>query len=380
MPRSQRIAAKGLSLGLALLGLSSPMALAQSTAAKPARPVEEVATIGQGGRPTPGGLVPAAMIKASARAIGTPSPGLRMTLDGSASSGARNWVRWIQTQGPKATIDDPTRAEAHFIVPADSKVLAFVLVVGDRTGVDAQGVTIEVEDPASDSDERDLKADAGDDQPGKVGRRVILNGTRSEPKGRIKFRWLQAGGPKVVLNANDGATCSFVPTTPGTYQFALLVASEGGLLSEPSVVTIDVAGSGRASAGSTEARTMALDELARVSLSSIDGGPRYADELSRAFDAVADRMDGFKTYSDAIDETTKRLDAVVPRDKDRRAIWVEQLFSPLMLKVATGMRVEGLDLSQRENQGKPMTRPQKARLAEQFRYTAAGLRSARTIR
>lgn len=382
MPRSSSAIARGLILGVSIAASSPLAALAQDPAEKPARAVEGVATAGQGRRPAPGGLVPAVMVKASARVEGTASPGLRMTLDGSASSGGRTWYRWVQTQGPKATIDDPNKAEAHFIVPADAAMLGFVLVVGDKTGVDAQAVLIEVEDPETGADDSAIKPDAGDDQTGKVGRRVVLNGTRSEPKGRVRFRWLQAGGPKAALNATDGPTCSFVPTAPGSYQFALVIATGGGLMSEPSLVKVDVTGSGTGSgrAEATEAKSMAIDELARVSLASIEGGPKFADDLSRAFDAVADRMDGFKSYLDAIGETTRRLDAVVPRDKDRRAAWADQLFNPVMAKVAAGMRSEGLDLSLPESQGKPMTRPQKARLAEQFRYTAAGLRASKTLR
>ena len=77
---------------------------------------------------------------------------------------------------------------------------------------------------------------------------------------------------------------------------------------------------------------------------------------------------------------TRRLDAIVPRDKERRAVWVDQLFNPLMTQVIAGLKGEGLDLTQPEAPAKPMTRTQKARLAEQLRYTAAGLRASRTLR
>ncbi len=398
MSRFWSVNARGVLLGLAIAGSPADPARGQAPAPSPApapapapapinvgRGPEEVATVGQnarGGRPSPDGLAAPGVLRASARFEGMPSPGLRVTLDGSASSGGRTWYRWLQTQGPKATIDDPTKAEAHFIVPTEAKILGFVLVVGDRTGVDARSVLIEVEDPERESDDAALKADAGDDQAARVGRLVVLNGVRSEPKGRLKFRWIQAGGPKVALKATDGPTCSFVPAAPGLYQFALVVATAGGALSEASTVGVTVTGTARAaaSAGAAESQAMAIDELARSSLASIEGGPRYADDLSRVFDTVADRMDTFKTYLDAAGEMTRRLDSVVPRDKDRRAVWVEQLFTPLMAKVAAGMKSEGVDLTQPEAQGKPLTKGQRARLAEQFRYTAAGLRSTRTLR
>ena len=317
------------------------------------------------------------IVRASAKLEGTPSPGLRVTLDGSASSGGRMWYRWLQTQGPSVVIQDSSRPEASFIVPPDSSLLGFVLVVGNATGVDARSLVVEVEDPERGSDNQPLKADAGDDQTAKAGRRVLLNGVRSEPKGKIRFRWIQTAGPKVAIKANDGPTASFVPVSSGTYQFALVVATASGDLSEASMVTVNVGGSVRAS---VDGPSMAIDELARVSLGSIEGGTRYAEDLSRAFDGVADGINSYRSFAEAITEMTRRLDAVVPRDKERRSVWIEQMFSPLMAKLVSGMKEDGFDLTQPEAQAKPLTRSQKTRLAEQFRYTAAGLRATKTLR
>jgi hypothetical protein len=287
------------------------------------------------------------------------------------------WYRWLQTQGPKVAIDDVTVPEAHFTVPSDASMLGFVLVVGNASGVDAKALTLEVEDPERDATDLALKADAGDDQTARVGRKIVLNGVRSEPRGKIRYRWVQAGGPKVGLRAGEGPTASFTPTAPGMYQFALVVATTGGVMSEASTVTVTVGGTLRAAA---DGPSMAIDELARVSLSSIEGGSRYADDLSKAFDTVADGINSFRTFGEAIGETTKRLDSVVPREKERRAVWIEQLFSPLMAKLVAGLKDDGLDLAQPGAQAKPMTRDQKTRLAEQFRYAAAGLRASKTMR
>jgi hypothetical protein len=317
------------------------------------------------------------VVKASARLEGTPSPGLRVTLDGTGSSGGRMWYRWLQTQGPKVAIEDATSPEARFTVPTEASTLGFVLVVGNSTGVDARALSFEVEDPERDAADLALKADAGDDQAAKVGRKVVLNGVRSEPRGKIRYRWVQAGGPKVSLRTSDGPTASFVPASPGSYQFALLVATMSGAISEASTVTVTVGGSARAA---VDGPSMAIDELARVSLSSIEGGARYADDLSKAFDTVADGMNTFRAFSDAINETTRRLDAVVPRDKERRAVWIEQLFSPLMAKLVAGLKDDGLDLTQPGAPAKTMTREQRTRLAEQFRYAAAGLRASKAMR
>jgi hypothetical protein len=364
---------------LGWIGLIPCLADAQGTGG-PARSTDEPTPIASTrSNETVNSRLPASAntVRASARLDGTPSPGLRMTLDGAGSSGGRIWYRWLQTQGPKVVIDDPTMPEAHFTVPADASTLGFVLVIGNASGVDARALTIEVEDPERDATELGLKADAGDNQSSKVGRKVILNGVRSEPRGKIRYRWVQAGGPKVALKSGDGPSASFVPPSPGTYQFALVVSTTAGVMSEPSTVTVTVGGTVRASA---DAPSMAIDELARVSLSSIEGGPRYADELSRTFDAVADGIGTFRNFAEAIAETTKRLDAVVPRDKERRAIWIEQLFTPLMAKVVAGLKDDGLDITQPGGQVKVMTRDQKDRLAEQFRYAAAGLRASKTLR
>ena len=258
-------------------------------------------------------------------------------------------------------------------MPADATSLGFVLVIGNASGVDAKAITVEVDD----LDGQGFKADAGDDQSARVGRRVVLNGVRSEPRGNLRYRWVQSAGPKAILKASDGPTATFVPSLPGTYQFTLIVATPRGELSEPSVVTVTVGASVRAS---TDAPPMAIDELARVSVASIEGGSKYAEDISKTFDTVADGIDSFKTFAEAINEMTRRLDSVVPRDKDRRAVWIDQLFSPVMAKVVVGMKTEGIDLTQPEAQAKPLTKPQKARLAEQFRYTAAGLRASKILR
>ncbi len=217
--------------------------------------------------PTPGA------VKAVPKVEGTASPGLQVTLDGTASTGGRVWYRWIQTDGPAATIDDPTASEARFVVPPDAQTLGFVLVVGNASGVDARALKIEVDDPERDGVDRSLKADAGDDQAAKVGRKVVLNGVRSEPRGQIRYRWLQAGGPRVALKGGDGPTATFVPASTGTYRFALVVSSPGGAMSEPATVEVTVGGTLR---DSGDTPSMAIDELARASLASIEGGSRYA--------------------------------------------------------------------------------------------------------
>ncbi|WP_435009857.1 hypothetical protein P12x_001077 [Tundrisphaera lichenicola] len=319
-------------------------------------------------------------VKAVVRVEGTPSPGLRMTLNGSGSSGGRLWYRWLQTQGPRVKIEDADRAEAHFLVPLDASFLAFVLVVGEASGIDVAPVAIEVEGPERDGESLALRADAGDDQSSVVGRRILLNGMRSEPKGQIRFRWIQSGGPSIELPTGDAPTSSFVPTVPGTYQFALIVATPDGLMSEPSAVKVQVKEPVGSRTGTAGEIPMAIDELARSAIDSIEGGERYAEGLSDAFDLVANRLESLPTYHDASAELTRRLESLVPSDRERRSVWTEQFFSPLMVRLVSEMKSEELDLNQPEAIARPMTRPQRARLAEQFRMTAAGLRASTMLR
>ena len=377
MPTLRSAIAPSLFLGLGWLVASPAEVAAQAPAARPAA---EIASTARGGRSAPSLIAPPAAVRASIRVEGIPSPGLRCKLDGTGSSGGKLWYRWLQTEGPKVALEGPNAPEVQFTVPMDARKLGFVLVVGDATGIDARSIQVEVEDPERDSDEATLKADAGDDQSSKVGRRVVLNGLRSEPRGKIKYRWIQTGGPKVTLKASDAVTCSFTPLAPGTYQFALVVGSNAGMIAEADQVAITVTGSARTSAEPADVSGMAIDELARTSLAAIDGGPRLSDDLARAFDGVADRINAFKSYQDAIGEMTRRLDAVVPRDKDRRAVWVDRLFAPIMEKLVAGMRLEGLDITKPEGQTKELSKPERSRLAEQLRFAAAGFRASKAVR
>ena len=152
-----------------------------------------------------------------------------------------------------------------------------------------------------------LKADAGDDIPGLVGHQVTLNGSRSEPRGRIGYRWLQVGGPKVRLKLEDRYVYSFVPTAPGLYRFALVVAS-GSEISEPATVTVTV-GAATANAPAVEAPESAtIGEVARAALASSPGGGDAANALSDAFLGVAERMDLYRSYGDVFLELTHRLE------------------------------------------------------------------------
>ena len=374
--------------GMIWVGSALPAAFGQTVAPAPAPPPRSEAVAASAARNGATGRLnldtlsttvgPKAIIKLG----GVAAPGLEMTLDGSASSGGKVWYRWLQTQGPKAVLRSADQVVAQFVVPEGATMLGFVLVVGNSVGIDARSVQIDLEDTERDADSQPLKADAGADQFGTVGRRVVLDGTRSEPQGRVRFRWVQMAGPRIKDLAATGATCSFYPEAVGSYQFALLVLGANDLVSEVSLVKVKTkAGQAKfTEPATTERPPQALDELARTLLISIDGGANYGDALARTFDVVADRIDSYKTYLETATDMSLRIDAVVPRDHARRDEWTEQFFKPWTARVTETMRSDKLDLSVPEGQNKPLTKAQRTQLAEQLRFTAAGLRSARSLR
>ena len=136
IPRSSIVPA--LFLSACLASTATAQAPAPSRLERAPEEVANSTTSGRTGRPVPDDLPVNRVVKVSARLVGPASPGLKVTLDGSATTGGRVWFRWLQTQGPKVVLDDSTKPEVHFTIPTDARRLEFVLVAGDSTGVDAQ--------------------------------------------------------------------------------------------------------------------------------------------------------------------------------------------------------------------------------------------------
>jgi hypothetical protein len=329
--------------------------------------------------------VPEASPEAVARFEGVASPGLQITLKADRSSGRDLHYRWVQTRGAAASLDQPEGRDATLTVPEGAEPLGFLLVVGNARGVASSSLTIPIESPGTSPRDSSLKADAGDDLVGFVGRQITLNGIRSEPRGRIGYRWVQAGGPQVALKLESGCYYTFVPPAPGPYQFALVVAS-GDRISEPDYVSIAVSPTPTeptptptptpvpvaVKPAAPSQPPASTEELTRASVRSIDGGVELAPELSQVFSDIAGRMDLYKSYEEAYSEMSRRLDAVVPRLPDRRAVWTEKLFIPLTLRMIETLRAEGLDLTRPQGQSAPLTREQRKRLADHFRSMAEG--------
>jgi hypothetical protein len=189
----------------------------------------------------------------------------------------------------------------------------------------------------------------------------------------------------VRFKLEDSYIFSFVPTVPGVYRFALVVAI-GSDISLPDEVSITVGSGARSVARAAPSgpptgvlpaqEPVATQEVARSALAAIRGASDSAGSLAEVFDFTADRMDLYESYADAFREMSRRLEEVIPAESAKRADWNERLFNPLTVRILEVMRTEGLDLSVAEGQNAPLAAAQRAALAEQFRLIAEGFRSA----
>lgn len=313
---------------------------------------------------------------------GRPAPGLMVTLRGDQSTGSGLSYRWQQVGGSPVNLDAPSGPVARFIAPSSGGTLAFLLAVASADAVDTAVVTLRVEGPSTGAS---LHADAGDDQVAVVGRQVTLNGIRSEPRDRIGFRWVQVAGPRVDLKIEQGTVLTFIPAVPGTYRFALVVASESEI-SQPDEVEVIAGVLGSPPAGAVPvpvpeapstppaAPIPTLGQFTRQALGAIPGGRQAAPALASSFDEIASRVDLYESYDELFSELARRLDEVVPNEPARRQPWLDRLFVPLTAHLVETMRPVGLDLGTPSGRNASMTDAQRDRLAEQFRELAEGFR------
>lgn len=336
--------------------------------------------------PVSEGRASSAPLQAIARWDGVPAVGLRVRLIGSDSIGPHLRYRWIQTSGPPVALDTPAEATARFTVPEGGANLGFLLIVGGEAGIGSASLTIPVQGPTT-SAGAGLRADAGDDQLGVVGRQVTLNGIRSEPQGALAFRWVQVAGPTIRFKIEDRYVYTFVPGEPGLYRFALVVAGEGGI-SEPDTVDVivglprgaagPVAVSPPAQAASSPQPTVPPRELARTALASVEDGAASATRLAAVFQEIAGRMGLYESYAVLLQELTRRLEEVVPPDAARRAQWNERVFVPLTSRIVERMRQENLDLTSPTGLTTPFNDRQRSELEAMFQAIAEGFQAVRT--
>ena len=169
--------------------------------------------------------------------------GTAVTLAGSGSDpdGRVAGYAWTQTAGQSVALSGASSATATFTAPMveTRTTLTFRLTVTDDDGeTDGDDATVTVAPP-----NRPPVADAGADQSVASGATVTLNGSGSDPDGRVAgYAWMQTGGPTVALSGASSATATFTAppvTAETTLTFRLTVTDDAGATgSDEAAVTV----------------------------------------------------------------------------------------------------------------------------------------------
>ncbi len=312
---------------------------------------------------------------------GTPVPGTRVTLALSESDDPNATYRWMQIEGPKVEIDDPSKPRITLTVPRGAERLRFLLTMNDRNGGRSVRVTVPIgpEVPVEASVPR---ADPGGDQTSLVGQTVLLNGSGSSVPA-IKagsYRWIQVAGPKVEATYPDNQSLSFTPSQAGVYRFLLMV-SANDVISEPNQVSVTVREPVSSAGPSGRSAVRTTNGVSPVPPApSVPSNKPIGEQIADVFDAVADRAGLFSSFDTVTSEMTRRLDVIVPRDPALRLLWSQKLFVPLSQRTAAEMSTLGLDLRTPLGHQRLMTDIQKERLGKLFQTYAEELRAASRLR
>ncbi len=308
---------------------------------------------------------------------GTPAPGRRVVVgpDGPFPDGTS--FRWEQVEGPAVALDDPTAAQVRFIVPVGATRLGFLLTIRDDDGERTIRVTIPVTDETIvTATDPGPTADAGDDQIGLVGRQITLNGARSRPEGRVGFRWVPLSGPGITEANQDGPCFSFVPTAPGLYRFALVVGLENRV-SEPDEVQVEVG----ARPGLNPQSAGPPPPLARWLASAVASVPQGAETAARvagAFEAIAQRMPLYTSYSEIQSELARRLEEAIPDEPARHDFSARQVFEPLSQVTGAELVAVGIDPRSPSALLQPLDATQRERIQIVYQGLAGAFRSRLT--
>ncbi|MBN2448010.1 MAG: hypothetical protein JXO22_14865 [Phycisphaerae bacterium] len=137
------------------------------------------------------------------------SEGELVTLSGSGTDPEAQGLtyQWVQTSGPKVTLDDPDAANPSFTAPDElaNTDMTFQLRVSDGTNTSIDSVTITVN-----ADNDAPVAEAGPRQVVDEGDTVILTGSATDPEGQpLTYEWVQISGPTVTLSDPHAASPTF---------------------------------------------------------------------------------------------------------------------------------------------------------------------------
>jgi hypothetical protein len=367
-----------LLLFVSLVGMAKPGRCDDGSTTKPA-----AAETASGGGEAPG---PATLgterqlpnVVTGLRYSGTPTPGSRITigLDGPVDPNAT--FRWVQVEGPTAAIDDDTKSKIQLTIPANAQNLGFVLALKDSTGERTARVTIPIQ-PSTNVSPSALRANAGDDQIGLVGRRITLNGSRSTPRAEVVLRWFALSGPKVENAIQESSYFSFMPTVPGVYRFGLVAAATNAAdevcIAEMDEVIVTVATMPSAFAGAASGGfpTAAIDQM----LQGPGGisGRTTLDQAASVFEAINTRATLYTSFADLSSELMRRLDAIIPADQNWRQFWSQAVFAPLSQHMASELLSVGLDLRAPQAQYQRLNPLQQDKIQELFSAYAREFRS-----
>lgn len=154
---------------------------------------------------------------------------------------------WSSVGSPAGTIDDPSNSGTLFRAPRDGvqneeDVLRFALEVSDglaTTRAECEPVRLAFAPEDGDAPAVFARADARVENG-----RGILDGSLSEPRGMLTYRWLQLSGPDVQIDNPAVDVTGFPrPSVPGTLIFVLEVRNTLGT-GAASVAEVTFASSG----------------------------------------------------------------------------------------------------------------------------------------
>jgi hypothetical protein len=331
------------------------------------------------------------------------TPGATVTL--SLNFDPARWSRfhWTQVEGAPVKIDNPSTPSIRVVIPPGDRPLEFVCVATNTDVIRVVRVLLPIQDgttppaaaqgtgaagpAAPPRGSGKLKADAGDDQAGLVGHRVTLNGSKSTASDEKGVRWVQLSGPVIVAPERQGRYFSFIPSAPGVYRFALLVAA-GGEISEPDEVSVLVGlPPGAPATSASPFNPMATqpgappwavspDQILASTLPRLPGSTRVAGEVADVLESISERTNLYSSFGVLQSELSRRLDLVIPGDPAQRTSWIQDVFLPLTGVTANELLPTGIDIRVPQGVQQVLTPAQQGQIREHLQRLARAFRAA----